>query len=159
MVQHMVFEAPPELLVLVEVRSLRGGVGKGKRVLVRSPGGLRISPDGVEPADEVPAVQPVVPIHLGSRLLVAGHPRVEVPGSASLQRLEFTAVDVDPDDGGKPPGRLKPHRKVGVVEQDGRARRAWKVKGRAQEAGIVAFAHGLHGGTPVGQSGPVRHTP
>ncbi len=91
----MVFEAEPELFRLVKGSGLRGGVGVGEGVVIRSPGCHCVAPDWVLAPDEVPAVEVVSGVDGFPGLFIKRDTRVEVPVVTSLNGNEVISVDID----------------------------------------------------------------
>ena len=128
--EHVVLEADPEQLALVERGRLRGGVRVRERVEVGLPRHHQVTPDRVPTAHQVPAVEVVARVQLRSGLLVGGHPGVEVPVVAALQVHQLCTVDVHGGRGGE---------LARGVEQHGEVRRRQRADGlRAAPAAAPA---------------------
>ena len=112
----MVLEAEPELFRLVKGSGLRGGVGVGEGIVIRSPGCRRVAPDRVQAADEVPAVEVVSGVDALPGLFVKRDPRVEMPALASVNGNEAIPVDVDAGRDREAPRGVEEHGEM-CVEQ------------------------------------------
>ena len=65
----MVVKPHPQVLALIELSCLRGGIGEGERHLVRGLGNGSLTPDWGTPTDQVAAIQIVAHVQFFAGLL------------------------------------------------------------------------------------------
>ncbi len=117
--EHVVFEAEPELFRLVEARRLRGGVRVVEGVGVGPRRDRRLAPHRVAAAHEVPAVEIVAGVDRRAGLPVGGDAVVEPPlVAAAIEVEQRRPVDVDAGGAREAAGGVEHHREVHVVELD-----------------------------------------
>jgi hypothetical protein len=119
MLEHVVFEPHPQLPRLVESRRLRRRVREAERVGVRPIRDIRSTPYRVIAPHQVPAVEVVVRIDVGPRLVLRRDALVEPPPVVARNLHEPGAVDVHSGDRGEASRRVQHDREVLVVELDG----------------------------------------
>ena len=138
--EDVVLEAEPELFRLVKGSSLRGGVGVGEGIVIRSPGCRCVAPDRVLAPDEVPAVEVVSGVDALPGLFVGGDKRVEVPVVDSVNGNEAVTVDVDAGRDREAPRGVEEHGEM-CVEQftnQGSCGRGGERQRDLEELGVVS---------------------
>lgn len=91
-VEDMVLDAGPEVLILVERRSLRCGIDVDERVDVGSCG--IGTPDRVPSTDQVPPVKVVSRVNARTSLLLHGNTRIKVPVIPAAELDQRGAVNI-----------------------------------------------------------------